>query len=72
MKTIDLHGTKHEDAENRLIEFVVFNEPPFRIVTGHSSKMREIAKKVVDRYKYHCYNESAHNQGSLIVTEKEW
>jgi hypothetical protein len=54
MKTIDLHGTKHEEAEDRLVEFVVFNEPPFRIVTGNSA------------------NESVHNQGSVIVTEKEW
>ena len=28
MKTIDLHGTRHEEAENKLVEFVVFNEPP--------------------------------------------
>jgi DNA-nicking Smr family endonuclease len=72
MKTIDLHGTKHEEAENRLIEFVVFNEPPFRIVTGNSAKMKEIVQKVVDKYEYYCYAESAHNQGSVIVTEKEW
>ena len=72
MKTIDLHGTKHEEAEDRLNEFVVFNEPPFRIITGHSLKMRAIAEKIVDRHEYICYYESVHNQGSLVVTEKEW
>mgnify|MGYP003127386395 FL=1 len=72
MKTIDLHGTKHEDAENKLVEFVVFNDPPFRIVTGNSSKMKEIVEKVIDKYEYYCYAESVHNQGSVIVTEKEW
>ena len=47
MKTIDLHGTKHEEAENKLVEFVVFNDPPFRIVTGNSAKMKEIVEKLL-------------------------
>ena len=72
MKTIDLHGTKHDEAEDRLNEFVVFNDPPFRIVTGNSAKMKEIVEKVIDKHEYFCYTESVHNQGSVIVTEKEW
>ena len=49
----------------------LFNEPPFS-VTGNSAKMKEIVQKVVDKYEYFCYAESVHNQGSVIVTEKEW
>jgi len=72
MVTLDLHGTRHEDAANRLLEFVVFNEPPYRIITGNSLKMKEIVKKVVDKCEYFCYAESVHNQGSVIITEREW
>ena len=71
MKIIDLHGTKHEDAENKLVGFVVFNEPPYRIVTGNSAKMKEIVPKVVDKYEYLCYAESVQNRSSVSVTEKE-
>jgi len=70
LKTLDLHKTKHGDVENLVCNFLNWAEPPCRIITGNSEKMKEIVKEVVKNYKYSCYNESMYNHGSLIVVEE--
>lgn len=72
MKTIDLHGVRHEDVEDKLIEFFAFTDPPFRVITGHSEFMQEVARKIVNTFEYSCHGESDYNLGSLIVTENKW
>lgn len=70
MKTLDLHRVRHSDVEEQVCRFLNWAEPPCRIITGKSSKMKEIVASIVDRYDYLCYNESAINHGSLIVVEE--
>jgi len=72
VETLDLHNTRHNKVENKLLKFVNWQDPPFRIITGNSPRMREIVKEIINNYGYFCYNESAHNSGSLIVTESKW
>jgi len=47
---LDLHGVKHEEVEKLLEDFILLNEPPFRIITGNSIRMKEIVTEVLDKH----------------------
>lgn len=69
MKQIDLHGTLHSDAELKIENFVLIyqNECPIRIITGNSSVMFNITKKILNKYNFKYEYESDFNLGSIIV-----
>ena len=69
MKTLDLHMVRHFKAEEVISKFLNWTSPPCRIITGNSDRMKQIAKKKIKEYGFSCYNESAHNHGSLIIVE---
>ena len=51
MHTIDLHGLRHEDAKRKLELFI--NDhwgTRFKVITGHSTQMREIVEKLATLY----------------------
>jgi hypothetical protein len=49
-KTLDLHGTKHEDVDRLVENFVLLNEPPMKIITGNSERMTELVLDVLNRH----------------------
>ncbi len=69
MRSMDLHKFKHSDVEEAVATFLNWTEPPCRIITGHSEKMKNIVRKIVTDYGYECYPESALNDGALIIVE---
>ncbi len=42
MKQIDLHRVRHEDVKILIEDYILQKSLPVRIITGHSSRMREI------------------------------
>ena len=76
MMTLDLHGKRHDDVDRITENFVLLNECPLKIITGNSSKMKEIVYDVLKRHGFRWrYELNSHlprhyNYGSLIVTEK--
>ena len=40
MKTLDLHGVRHEEVERLLENFILLNKPPLQVITGNSDYMR--------------------------------
>jgi len=72
MKTLDLHGEKHEGAEQKIHSFVYNNDLPLRIITGKSTTMRKIVVDTVGLLGYHSHYERLINEGSLIITEQEF
>jgi hypothetical protein len=71
IKTLDLHETKHADVEETVARFLNWVEVPCRIITGNSGRMKNIVEKMVDKYGYSCYNESAFNFGSFIIVDQK-
>ena len=49
-KTLDLNGTKHEDVDRLVANFVLLNEPPMKIITGNSERMTELVLDVLNRH----------------------
>ncbi len=50
IKQLDLHGIRHEEVDRLVENFVLLNEPPIRIITGNSNKMKDIVTEVLDRH----------------------
>tara|TARA_B100000315_G_scaffold243129_1_gene266164 strand:+ start:982 stop:1251 length:270 start_codon:yes stop_codon:yes gene_type:complete len=48
---LDLDGVRHNDIENTIEEFVLSKKPPMSIVIGRSEKMKEIVRRVLEKYK---------------------
>lgn len=71
MKTLDLHGTRHRYAEDRVRVFLNFVQLPCQIITGNSDAMKRIAKRVVSEYGWYSRERDSYNTGTLIVSEKE-
>ena len=68
MKELDLHGLSHLEVESEIENFISLNEPPFRIITGYSEKMRELTKLTLDKHRLQHYI-PAHNAGEIIVID---
>ena len=50
IKQLDLHGTRHNDVDVLVENFVLLNEPPLTIITGNSHKMQEIVIRCLIRH----------------------
>ena len=69
--TLDLHGVKHADVEDKLIDFFFwhgFDHKEINIVTGNSQKMQELVMDFLDKYEFKYYI-SSHNLGEIVVVE---
>ena len=51
-RTLDLHGVSHGDADEKIRMFFNFADLPVTVVTGHSSKMRQILFKILKEYNF--------------------
>ena len=69
MRTLDLHGTKHEKVDEKVRKFLNFVELPCKIVTGNSDKMKLIVENVINEYGWACRILDDYNTGTLVVVE---
>ena len=72
MQSLDLHGTKHNAADEKTRKFLNFVELPCEIVTGNSPQMKKIVKLIVEEYGWICYEKDNYNYGALIIIERIW
>lgn len=68
-RILDLHGLTHSEAESAILEFIAFNEAPFKVITGNSSKMKEISVNILDKNEFQYKYEHWFNLGCLVVME---
>lgn len=73
IKSLDLHGAKHQDVP-RLLDSFLWEQmqtktTEVRIVTGNSHKMKNIVEDVLFDYDFPCEEEFG-NSGVLIVKIK--
>jgi len=66
MKKLDLHGVFHYDVRDVVENFVLMNNPPFRIITGYSERMRDLTQNILDKHRFEYYTPS-YNPGEIVV-----
>ena len=65
-RILDLHSTKHKEADEKIRNYLNFVELPTEIITGDSEKMRQILIKIVEEYGWTA-NPSAGNPGRVQI-----
>jgi len=66
MKKLDLHGVFHYDVKDVVENFILMNNPPFRIITGYSEIMRKLTQTMLDKHKFEYYT-PAYNPGEIVI-----
>ena len=64
---IDLHGKFYKDIDQVLEEHFYNNLPPFKIITGNSSKMKKKVLSYIDENGYKYMSGNLYNQGFIQV-----
>lgn len=69
MKTLDLHGKRHDEAEILTSYFIENNLDylPVEIITGNSVKMNEIVNRIAKKYRLSTEPKNYYNLGCLIL-----
>ena len=70
MKTLDLHGNKHNDVDRVVENFTLLEEFPHKIITGKSTQMNNLVLKVLERHNCVWDYETPGNWGSIVVKGK--
>ena len=65
MKTLDLHGVRHEDVERLLENFILLNEAPLQVITGNSTYMQSKLESFCS--KHHINYERWANWGEYAI-----
>ena len=68
-RRLDLHGTKHIEAPEKIRQYLNWAEIPTRIITGSSNRMKDIVRKISIEYDYRPEDDPA-NPGCIIIFEK--
>ena len=71
MSTLDLHGVRHSQVEDKLTRYFFWEKPghkQYTIITGDSRKMREIVFEWLDKHEYNYYVPS-YNLGEIQISE---
>jgi len=68
MQSVDLHGVRHEDVPNVLIECCATYETPFIVITGNSPEMKRIVSRVASRFNLKV-RDAVDNPGRVILNE---
>ena len=66
IKELDLHGIKHNDVQSEVENFVLLNNPPLKIITGMSDKMKELVTEVLERNEM-MYDIPYYNNGMVKI-----
>lgn len=67
MKTLNLHGVKHQNVKVMVEDFLFGNAMPVKIITGNSMQMKSIVTKILDEYNYHHMQLTDYNLGEYII-----
>tara|TARA_R100001377_G_scaffold84142_1_gene67040 strand:+ start:648 stop:905 length:258 start_codon:yes stop_codon:yes gene_type:complete len=65
---LDLHGTRHEDVDRIVENFIILSTIPSKIITGNSNIMKELTIRVIKRHEYD-WKYDIPNYGCIIVME---
>ena len=53
--TLDLHGTRHDDVDRVIENFLLLHDLPLTIITGNSQFMRESVLDKCNQFGFECH-----------------
>ena len=68
MKVIDLHGVRHEDVTDIIIEACSEHEAPFIVITGKSGRMKRIVSFAAAKSGF-VVRDAINNPGRVVLYE---
>lgn len=68
MKTIDLHGIRHEEVTDIIIAACSTMNIPFVVITGKSDRMKRIVKFAAEKFSL-SVRDAVDNPGRVIVED---
>ena len=66
MQSVDLHGIKHVEVSDIIIECCMTYDIPFIVITGQSPEMKRIVQRVANDYNLKV-RDSVINPGRVVV-----
>ena len=69
MKTIDLHGVRHEEVTDIIIDACSKFDIPFMVITGKSSRMKRIVRFAAAKFSL-SVRDTIGNPGRVIVEDE--
>ena len=69
MDTLDLHGVRHNEAEQIIEDFVLTCELPADVIVGNSIVMNKILNSVLKRHGLGHWYKNSNNLGCVTVLE---
>ena len=69
LRTLDLHGTRHNKVPEKVINFLNFVEFPCTIITGRSTVMKKIVEDIVEEYGLKISPLVHGFEGKVVITE---
>ena len=64
-----MHGIHHDDVEDIITREVAFRSIPFIVITGKSSRMKQLVREAVESMDLNV-REVINNPGRLVVYDK--
>jgi len=66
MKTLDLHGIKHEEVERLLENFILLNNPPLTVITGNSEYMTTTLVRFCIKHNIRCERWASNGEYKIL------
>lgn len=66
MQTIDLHGYRHSEVSDIIIECCMIWDTPFIVITGNSLSMKRLVRDAAKQFNLNV-RDSVNNPGRVVV-----
>ena len=66
MQTIDLHGYRHSEVADIIIECCMIWDTPFIVITGNSLPMKRLVRDAAKQFNLNV-RDSVNNPGRVVV-----
>ena len=69
MKTLNLKSTKYHHIDDKVLNFIIDNDKPVKIVIGDSDKRKRTAIILIDKIGFDWHYKDWNDSLSIVVTD---
>ncbi len=68
MQSVDLHGIRHSEVPDIIIECCAMYDTPFVVITGNSNRMKRIVRDTAAQFNLKV-KDAINNPGRVVISE---